>query len=426
MLFIKYWLILSFLLLNIVIIYNDLKRKKIPNVYLGYLLIGVILHYLYFLITWWEINIIWKILDASVFLSICFWLFYASIWAAGDAKYTFVLFLYLLWSYNILTFFFNLSCLVWIYLCGYFIYFYSIKLPFRDKNWAIKSYIKTTIEDSYKIKFLRSSDLKWKIIKTIFQFLVFFTAFRLLRMVAIEEIKYSLWSSIHPLFLYFLIAGFGILIVAIRQWVLSLIMFFKKYNFRSIHIVLYIQQYFLPIVFFLLSIYVGIELYFNPLKISRELLLIMTLYLCMYGLVRFLRFSQIICFHISEEEFIDITRLDEGYIVDKKFLKKSIAPQPTSEKYLLPDPYSFIKNIPQPIDKKTAQALKKTYKKLNEYHLKNKTEFFQEMKYIKVVKSFSFSLYIFLWFLVTYIFENKFLLIFTEVLHLFLRRIFNV
>ena len=83
------------LYLNYKIVLSDLKYKKIPNKFLGYLLLLIPFYYIYIFFTFPDINyllFLWQIILTFI---ISFILFYFNIWAAWDAKYLLVLSLFI-------------------------------------------------------------------------------------------------------------------------------------------------------------------------------------------------------------------------------------------------------------------------------------------------------------------------------------------
>ena len=77
-------------------------------------------------------------------------------------------------------------------------------------------------------------------------------------------------------------------------------------------------------------------------------------------------------------------------------------------KYLLPpNPWKYFQKMENPIDKENFNLLKKVYKIVNTYHNKEKTPWFNEIKNIKILKTFAFWWYIFIWFLITFFLWDK-------------------
>jgi hypothetical protein len=118
---------------------------------------------------------------------------------------------------------------------------------------------------------------------------------------------------------------------------------------------------------------------------------------------------------------IDIKDLKVGEIVDKDYLMKMFGTQiclwycnpewedekeERKDKLLYPDPRNYFLWINNPIDEDVVLILKKIYSIVNDEIKKNKSDL-QQVYQIKVLKTFAFSGYIFIWFLLTYFLQDK-------------------
>ena len=86
------------------------------------------------------------------------------------------------------------------------------------------------------------------------------------------------------------------------------------------------------------------------------------------------------------------------------------------EKWLLyPNPAEYFRNIENPIDIETKEKLIEIFEIVNNYHKKENTNWYEEVKTIKILYTFAFAWYIFIWFILSfflwdtifkYLFEN--------------------
>jgi Flp pilus assembly protein protease CpaA len=433
-----YILSIPFLYFNYKIIVSDLKYKKIPNKYLGYLLLLIPF--------WWILIFLVPVpiigtgtYDVLLFFSqiiitfiISFILYYFWIWAAWDAKYLLVLSLFIPYIW-IIPFIWNIALVTLAYLFWYFIYFYFYKIAFnkqyrqslwwniqQDLNERWKVYKQNKWWNTYKIIF------KWLII-----FLLFFVSIRLVRLYLLKWFfsphlaspngRGTLIFEIiekYNIYLFFLFLWLFIWwLILFRLWINKL----KKYvsekfkiNLNTIGNVLLL---FLSI--FLIS-FITYEYFKNPYEIKKYLFKIFTIYLILYIIFKILKAAYKITFWIAEYQYIDVKDLKEGDIVDKEYLIRMLGKQvwlwyiteknkkyKKSKKYLLyPSPTNYFKNIDNPIDKETLKILQKGYFITNKYHLKYTTNF-PVNNTIKILNTFSFAPYILAWFLLTFFFQDK-------------------
>ncbi|MDD2907717.1 MAG: hypothetical protein PHH98_03695 [Candidatus Gracilibacteria bacterium] len=151
----------------------------------------------------------------------------------------------------------------------------------------------------------------------------------------------------------------------------------------------------------------------------------------MYFIFVVFRYSYKITFNISEMYFIDINELSSGYIIDKDYLIKLFGTQESlgycksnidkeiketkKDLLLYPSPKEYFLNIENPISEETSDKIKEAYKIVNNYQ-KEKDGNYIDNNNIKVLKTFSFAHYILIGFLITYIFENKFFVLITNLI----------
>ena len=185
-----------FLGINFYILWNDIRRKKIPNI--GLLMLLSILPFCYLFSPIFDFSlpvIIWSIIT----LIVSFALYYFWVWSAWDAKYLAVLGLFV-WNFSILSLIWNLALITIIYLMFHTLNIYIIKLlsdfTYTKDLWAsiwrdVKERIFDTFRDASKNKITKTSLLK-TLLPLLLWFLIFFTALRLVRIYALSGI---LWND---------------------------------------------------------------------------------------------------------------------------------------------------------------------------------------------------------------------------------------
>ena len=417
-----------FLRLNYKIILSDIKYKKIPNKYLLFLLYLLPIWYVFLFLNF-DINLVSFLTQLILWIVVSFVLFYFWIWAAGDAKYLLVLFLFIP-HIGIVPFIWNIAMVVLTYLFLYFVYFYLIKILF-NKNYrqGLWYNIKIDLQEKWNIY---KQNKWWNTVKIILKwlvvFLLIFVSIRLVRIYLfnwlfssenwfnrIEQIKYFLVKYNVYVILIAILAFFWIMYL-IHIYVQKLKAFLArkfKININRVWNILLIA-----LAIFLIS-FISYEYFKNPYEIKLYLVRILTLYLAIYILVKILIFAYKVTFWIWEYNYIDINELKEWDIVDKQYLIKLFGEQAVlwyasskqerkaRKKYLLfPSPKDYFLQIDNPIDKETVKILKKVYHIVNNYQ-KKYIPHYQPITDIKVINTFAFSPYIFSGFLITLILQDK-------------------
>ncbi|MDD5770534.1 MAG: hypothetical protein PHE25_06190 [Candidatus Gracilibacteria bacterium] len=415
---------IPFLYLNFKIIRSDIKEKKIPNKYLGYLLLLLPFIYVYNFF-YFDINYLFFLLQIILTFLVSFILYYFGVWAAGDAKYLLVLALFIP-HIGIIPFIGNIALLTIFYLFLYFLWFYFGKCLFYPK-YAKSLWINIKVDLDEKWQIYKKNKggktfliiLKW----TLF-FLIAFVSIRLARIYLFADIKQSQYyldfiKYFKNYSLYFILFfGFIFLgIIYIFRLLFSILkkILIKRFNLKSNN---YLEFSLILVLLFILIYFVFYEYEINPSEIKSYLIKIFSLYIGLWTLFKVLRYSYKITFQLAEQDFINIEDLKVGDIVDKDYLIKIFGEQKClgfkfNEKdkkrkdflYIIPEEYFL--NIQNPIDKEDLELLKKIYKVVNKYHKKEKTSNFSEVNFIKILKTFAFGGYIFVGFLITFLLQNK-------------------
>ena len=447
-----------FIYINYKIIISDLKIKKIPNKYLVFLIYLIPLYYLYLFIELNNINYLIFFLSILFTTFISFILYYFWIWSPWDAKYLLVLSLFIpnIW---IIPFIWNIALITLVYLIIYFLYFYIFKI-FFNKIYR-KSLIKNIIIDhKEKIKIFFSNWIEWqlkkrniiyKLLKTLIIFLTIFIIIRLSRIYIIESFKdnfsWNNWNS-------FNLKEFFENNITYILWLWAILTFFIYFIFRRIFSFLFkiifkniigkifkkdiskkdIWFWFLLIILFFLISFIVYEYKINWEEILNKLYLIFTLYLWFYIIFRILFYSYKLTFSIAENDYINIDELKKWEIIDKEYLIKLFWTQhilwaesknQNKEWLLYPNPVKYFQNIDNPIDEETANIIKKVYSEVNTYHNKNKTQSFEEKNNIKILKTFAFSYYIFVWFIITFLIQDKIFKYISNIWYNIIKNIYN-
>ena len=421
-----YILAIPFSYLNYKIIVSDLKYKKIPNKYLGYLLLLIPFYYIYIFFNFPEIN--YWLFFFQIFLTflVSFVLYYFWIWAAWDAKYLLVLALFIPYIW-IIPFIWNIALVTLAYLFWYFIYFYLWKV-LLNKNYRKNLWlnIKQDLNEKWKVY---KQNKWWNTYKIILKWLVIFLLiFVSIRLGRLYLLKYT--SPLAPLLRGEgnIIEKYNIYLVFLFIWIFLWWLYLFKILINKLK--LYLVEKFklnINLVWNILLIFLSIflisfiiyEYFQNPSEIRNYLFRIFTVYLIIYLLAKILIFSYKITFWIAEYQYINIKDLKEWDIVDKEYLVKMFGSQlilwfaeskkekRQRKKYLLfPSPKNYFENIDNPIDFETLNIIKKCYFITNKYHLKY-TPNFTENNTIKILNTFSFAPYIISWFLLTFFFQDK-------------------
>lgn len=451
-----YYLLLvsiPFLYFNYKIILSDFKSKIIPNKHLLYLIAILPFFYIYLFLSLKSINFLGFF--GTIFLTTftSFILYYFWIWSAWDAKYLLVLSLYIpnIW---IIPFIWNIAVLTLIYLIFYFLYFYIVKIWF-NKRYR-KSLIENIITDNKeKMKIFFTNWNAWKIerktifyklLKTIIIFLTIFVILRLSRIYIIDGIRENLLQyETDNLNIKNIFSGY--LPHIIWWWVI--LSFLLLFTFRKIYSLFfkYFIKYlkidtkktdmsfkFLLVILSLLISFIIFEYLKTWTDVLNKLYLIFTLYLWMYIIFKILFYSYKITFHLAENSYIDISNLKPWEIIDKDYLIKLFWTQhilwaksenQNKDWLLYPNPIKYFQNIDNPVDEETTEIIKKAYSEVNNYHKEINNGSFEEKKDIKILKTFAFSSYIFVWFLITFLIQDKIFKYVSNVLYDIIKNIYN-
>ncbi len=406
-----YILAIPFLYFNYKIIVSDLKIKKIPNKYLLYLIYLIPFYYIYIFFSFPEINyllFLWQI-----FLTFLIWfiLYYFNIWAAWDAKYLLVLSLFIPYIW-IIPFIWNIALITIFYLFWYFIYFYLWKVLF-NKNYRKSLWlnIKQDLSETWKVHKWNKWWNTYKIIaKFLLLFFVIFISIRLSRIYLFNNLLEN-WNSIN--YISEIIQKYNIylifLLILIFIWGLYLFRIlinkFKFYIWEKLNLDLeLIWNILIWILFILLASFIWYELVNNYGEISSLLFRVFTIYLWIYLIIKILIYSYKITFGTWEYIEKSIKNLNIDDIINIKDFNKKIMPNLEYKKDLL-DYYNIENRSNIILNKYNIKTIKSIVRIINKKDIK-----FHWWKSVIndfiCIKTFAFWIYIFLWFMLTYIYNN--------------------
>lgn len=413
---------IPFLYINYKIVLTDLKEKKIPNRLLWYMTLILPFYYIY-TFYYFDINYLFFLWQIILTLIISFILYNFWIWSAWDAKYLLVLWLFIphIW---IVTFIWNIALITIIYLLIYFIWFYFWRCLFNwkySKNLYINIYI--DLKEKLKIYFkswdwnLYKKVIIFKLFKWLITFLLIFVSIRLSRLFLFSEIFIEWWKYN---FLVPYIKDYILYIFIWLIWIFISVFILIKWLYWKIikYISERIKMSIIIFLFILLITFIYYEYNMNPIEIRLFLYRIFSFMLIIYLVFLILRYSYKITFSIAETYYINIKYLKEWDIVDKEYLIKMFWNQVSiwanwNKWFLSPSPINYFKKIKNPIDNENIKILNKVYKTVNNFHKKNNLN--QENNNIKVLNTFAFWWYIFIWFIISFLFWNLIIKYFLEI-----------
>ena len=422
-----------FVWINVFIIINDYKYKKIPNKQLIYLL-GILPVFLFLLAFIYGQTIeIFFIVHLFISFVVTFLLYYFWIWWAWDAKYLLVLSLFLpqIW---ILTFIANIAILTLWYLFLYFIWFYLKKITYDIiKWWNFIQSVYIDLTEKFYYTFIAEQKLNNKLLIQIIwswllKFLVIFTSLRLLKIYIFDAYILSYYYLIlEDKNIISNILNHSILLFFVIWWSIFLFYYLiqKAYNYvynkilNFTHFILlpafhidkkYSKDILIVIMLIILVIPIIIEFQYNPIEISDNLYLIASYYLWIYLIFKIFSYLYKITFQIWEMEMIDIKKLKVWDIVDKRYLIDRFATENclwafnNSKGFMYPNPKKYINNFENPVDLVAINDIKKAYKIVNKVH---DTWNDNPLNKIKTLKTFAFSWYIFWGFVMSYVYSDE-------------------
>ncbi len=330
-----YILLIPFLYFNYKIVVSDIKTKKIPNKYLGLLLMLIPF--------WWGILFLWIApeylpglsdinplffsIQILLTLVVSFALYYFWIWAAWDAKYLLVLSLFIPYI-GVIPFIGNIALVTIAYLLGYFFWFWFGKILFNSQyRNSLFTNVRTDVTDTWNVY----KQNKWWntcriIITFIIIFLIIFVSIRLARIYLFNSIlentqTLNMFSDIIQKYNIYLV----LLLIWVFIWSLyicrTITMRIKKYISQTYSIdPARVSDILLWILIIVLMSFVSYQLINHFYEMSALLFRIFTLYLWIYVFIKIIIYSYKITFGIWECYYKNIIDLEEGDYIDKKDL----------------------------------------------------------------------------------------------------------
>ena len=383
-----YIILLAVILINIYIIRNEYKYKKIPNKLLSILLI---FNLIYFFISPNPIFLLPTLIKLSFLIIWTFALYYFKIWTPSYLKYIFVSSIFFLWNLEI-TFFSNIFFIILLYIILYFFYFYA-KLLLEPKILkthivAAKENIKWIFNDWGK---KNSNNTVLKIITIILWFLAVFIIIRSIR----YYLKWEL-SFINNIITIdnITINTFIIVLIIIIAFTWTMHKLYHKYlldNYKYLLIIITGTTWFI--------IY---ELIYDYEFVSTFLHRILLFLLSLFLIARIIIYMWKYLFFDTDSKVINYKKLKTWDIIDITFLSSFLIWQ----KSLKNDNIDvFLKKIQNPINNEDCKKLKKLIKKNSDYQKKQWKVLPPNV--IKIYNIFIFSPFIFWSFLITlFIWQN--------------------
>ncbi|MDD5213069.1 MAG: hypothetical protein PHG82_01470 [Candidatus Gracilibacteria bacterium] len=398
-------LAIPFLYFNYKIIKSDIKDKKIPNKYLLYLIFLVPFYYLYLFIFGVHIDIFKFIFQIISTFLISFSLYYYGVWSAGDAKYLLVLALFLP-IIGIIPFIGNIALLTIRYLLGYFIWFYLGKCLFNRK-YAKNLYL--NIYNDLKEKWIINKKNKggktlYILLKGFFIFIIIFVSIKLFKIYIIsnfiiENQKNNYLTHIFIYYSNYIILISIILFVGLLYMIKKISYIFKNFIINKLEINYKKVNYlFIIIINLFLFIFLIYEYKANTELLIHNLYTIFTRLLIIYLIIKILIHLYRISFDVGETYYKNFLELNENDEIDMKNIKTIF-----KDKSSLLNKYDLNLNDLDLKDKVQLEKLITIIRVSNE----TKNTFETDIKYIKIVKTFSFGIYIFIGFIITIILGNS-------------------
>lgn len=403
--YIFYFVLIIFWIINFLIVKSDFYKKIIPNKLLLLLLLLLPFYYLSFPVENLSFLLIFLYWIISLVISFVFYNLW--VWSAWDAKYLFVLSLYL-WNLNILTFAWNIWFITLWFLILNFLYLYLFKLFIKPKDW-VKIYKDIYKELSHKFNIFIDKKAQnfnkksafLKILNYLFFFLIIFVSLRVFRFYFLEYFYttniYIENKDFFKNYFLFIIAWFWIIFFII--YLLAKRIIWNLWN--NSHTQNYLYKSILSIILVLFLIY---EYYLDRELLIQYLIKVFTIYILIYIIAKITIYLLKTAFIWNEQYFIEIKNLNKWMILDKHYLKTIFENQDVlKNKQKFKD---FYKNISTPIEKNDIKKIMEITQIVNNFHLKNNTPNYSPIEKIKALKTFAFGPYILSGFIFSMIFWN--------------------
>ena len=397
---ILFWIFLLtlFSYINLKIVYTDRIQQKIPNRDLLFLLLLIPFWYIYGFVFWifWNIDITLFIVQILITLGVWFWIYFADIWWAGDAKYVCVLWLFIphIW---ILSFIWNIWVVTLGYLLVYFLWFWFWKnlwIKQRRQDFLTNIWIIKKNQFLHKHWKQTTREVIFELLKSLNIFLLAFLALRFFRFFLLAHLwnTYDVVSLLQQYGMYLLVASI-VLTFALIIIMKKIYHVLKKFVFRSKKDEVYFLC-FISIIWIILLLY---WYSLNPQYFSEKIILIFTLYLFLYLIFRFFWEACKITFKMQEQPLVHVDDIKEGMIIDKEWFDLILARDR--------DIFWNIQLSGSMLSKDDVEIVQRVIRKVNET---------QDQPHIPIYKTFGFAICIFGWFVVTYIFDSLIIRILIE------------
>lgn len=390
--YVEYIIIICFIYINILIIKWDFKKNIIKNKFLWFLWCLFLISVMSYTILWQDISYIhlYSFINIfSVFIT-SFLLSTFRVWWAWDAKYFFILYLFV-WYISPLIYIGNIVVTTFILLLLLFIK----NIIFVNKNWIWLWYIISWDIKRWKnniINKFQKSYILWVIwlLNIINQFFLFFLLIKLIRQLffIVSPLQNITWipNYLNPYFTVLLI--FIVAIILIRKYLyLGKNIIWRKLWIAQMEMTTLFNLFLLVLTSILLAF-----IYTDPSIFLSEMYQILTIYFLIHLSIRCILYIYKKCFIEMEKSIIHINDLKYGDYIDKAWMKWRIMPLLKDKK--IKHRISLHTQSPQDI---------KEIRKLVKLHYKKEP-------YVNIIDSFPYSPVIFWGFILTYIYNNSYLL----------------
>lgn len=313
-----------FICTNIALIYWDIQRNIIKNIYIWILFLWWICIQIYFTALG-DNHFLDVVTFTTLFFLLSFILFYFRIWWAGDAKYFFVLSLWFTHT-SILTYLGNIVIVTLIFLWLFFLK----NLFQKNENWVwlwslITGDFRRMVED-IKRKVTRSKSHSFLyIINILNTFLLLFLLIRLMRNLLLDH-SYMFQAQIEKMSFdieYTILISIIILFIVLRRFLSYLQnQISRKFSLSKVEVETLFNLGFLWIV-----LYVSLKEYSkNPTDFLSQMYSILTISFIILLTIKIGIFIYKKCFIDMEKSIIPIEDLQHTDFIDKNYFQQRITP----------------------------------------------------------------------------------------------------
>lgn len=399
-----YAIIAAFLYINLLVIKWDLKSNIIKNKFLWLLLCLFFSWILLHVVLWEGVKYLqqYSYLSMLGIFVISFLLSTFRVWWAWDAKYLFILYIFV-WYISPLVYMWNIVVATFLLL----IFLFIKNIIITNKNWIwlwhimqwdIKRWKDDTI---HKFQSSKISWLTW-ILNIVVEFFLFFLFVKVIRslFLLLPPLEMLTWVSFYINPYIVLIAISIVVIILVRKYINTAKQkVWDILNMPHIEVTTVFNLFLLLIIVILLFfIYKDIWVFLS------EMHKILTIYFFIHIGIRALFYMYKKCFIEMEKSIIHVNDLKLWDHIDKTWMKWRIIPLLKDQK--VKNKHHVSSYTQSSEDIKEIQRLVKRY--------------YKKEPYVNIINSFPYSPVIFVGFLLTYILESSYLFLVIDIIKNFL------